>query len=399
MKTQKKSLIFPVLLVMYEIATYLSNDMYLPALPEMMRDLSLSSQQAQWTLTTWFIGSATLPLVLGVVSDRYGRRPVLLLGGIVYILATMACALSVDSHHLLIARFIQGAAIPSMMVAGYAAIHEIYDRKEAIQILALMSSITILAPAFGPLLGSVILYFSNWRGIFWVIAIWSMLIIALLFHWMPETLPSEQRKPVHFATLFKQYGRLLTNKQFMLLVFVIGSIFTGFIAWITAGPLLVIQTFHHTPVTFGFVMAGIFTAYIFGNYWVKHMLEWTSVNNIIWLGLSVTLFGGLLIFLFAVILPNTLYLFLIAMAIYSFGAALCFAPLNRCIIEASEEPMGVRVSLYTVLWTGFAVLGSLIVSQHFNGSIQSLAYPITLAIVIAFILKLLADSGKIVSPA
>lgn len=391
MTTQTKSLIFPILLVVYEVATYLSNDMYLPALPDMMRDLSMSPQQAQWTLTTWFIGSAALPLVLGVVSDRYGRRPVLLQGGMIYILATIACALSRNPHQLLLARFIEGAAIPSMMVAGYAAIHEIYDRTEAIKILALMGSITILAPAFGPLLGSFILYFSSWRAVFWVIAIWSTIVLGLLFYWMPETLPAEQRKPVHFATLFRQYGSLLTNKQFMLLVFVIGSIFTGFIAWVTAGPLLVIQTFHHTPVTFGFVMAGIFTAYIFGNYWVKQLLEWISVNNIIWLGLGLTLFGGLLIFLFAIVLPHSLYPFLCAMALYSFGAAICFAPLNRCIIEASNEPMGVRISLYTVLWTGFAVLGSLIVSLHFNGSIQSLAYPITLAIVISCLLKVATD--------
>lgn len=394
MKTKPQSLIFPILLVMYEIATYLSNDMYLPALPDMMRDLSLTSQHAQWTLTTWFIGSAVLPLVLGVVSDRYGRRPVLLWGGVVYILATMACALASNANHLLIARFIEGAAIPSMMVAGYASIHEIYERKEAIQILALMSSITILAPALGPLLGSFILYVAGWREIFWVIACWSIFTVALLYYWMPETLAHDQRKPVHFKTLFKQYGRLLTNNQFMLLVFVSGSIFTGFIAFITAGPLLVIQTFHNTPLTFGFVMAGIFSAYIFGNYWVKHLLELMSVDKIIWLGLTTTLCGGILIFIFALFLPHILYLFVIAMAIYSFGAAIGFAPLNRCIIEASDEPMGVRVSLFTVLWTMFAVLGSVIVSQHFDGSIQSLAYPITLAIVVACALKVLADRGK-----
>jgi len=395
MPTKTTSLIFPILLVLYEIATYLSNDMYLPALPDMMRDLSLSSKEAQLTLTTWFVGSAMLPLVLGVVSDRYGRRPVLLWGGLVYIMATIACAVSINSHQLLIVRFIEGAAIPSMMVAGYAAIHEIYGRKEAIQLLALMSSITVLAPAFGPLLGSIILYFSSWRGIFWVIAIWSAIIIGLLFYYMPETLKMEERHPVHIGMLFKQYGLMLMNKEFMLLNFVIGSIFTGFIAFITAGPLLVMQTFHHTPVTYGWVMAGIFTAYIIGNYWVKHMLEWTSVNNIIWLGLCVTLCGGFLIFLSAVMLPNVLYPFLIAMGIYSFGAALCFAPLNRCIIEASDQPMGLRVSLFTVLWTGFAVLGSLIVSQHFNGSIPSLAYPITIGIVIACLLKRVEDYGKV----
>ena len=104
MITKIKPILFPLLLVLYEIATYLSNDMYLPALPDMMRDLGLSTKQAQWTLTTWFVGSAALPLVLGVVSDRYGRRPVLLIGGLIYILSTMVCAIATSSHGLLIAR-------------------------------------------------------------------------------------------------------------------------------------------------------------------------------------------------------------------------------------------------------------------------------------------------------
>ena len=238
MTIKTRPLFFPLLLVMYEIATYLSNDMYLPALPDMMQDLGLTMKQAQLTLTTWFVGSATLPLVLGVVSDRYGRRPVLLIGGLIYIAATIFCAITTDNNQLLIARFIEGAAIPSMMVAGYACIHEFYEQKEAIRILALMGSVTILAPALGPLLGSIILLFSSWRGIFWFIAILSALAIALLFQAMPETLPPEKREPVHFATLLKQYTSVVTNKRFMLLLGVLGFMFTGFIVWITAGPLL-----------------------------------------------------------------------------------------------------------------------------------------------------------------
>lgn len=393
MKVKTRPLLFPVLLVLYEIATYLSNDMYLPALPDMMRDLNLTTQQAQLTLTTWFVGSATLPLILGVISDRYGRRPVLLLGGIIYIAATIMCAITIDSGSLLIARFIEGAAIPSMMVAGYACIHELYEQKEAIRILALMGSITVLAPALGPLVGGIVLYFSNWRGIFWVIAVLSAIAVALLFQWMPETLPPEKREPVHFGRLLGQYGRLLTNKRFMLLLFVLGFIFTGFIVWITAGPLLVIQTFHYSPIAFGIIQAAIFAAYIYGNHQVKYLLEWMSVKKLIWLGLGITLCGGILIFLFAVSMPDSLYLFLIGMTIYSFGSALCFAPLNRSIIEASDEPMGVRVALFTVLWTGFAVLGSLIASFYFDGTVSSIAYPVAAAIVLSCMMKI-ADGQK-----
>ncbi|VVC76952.1 Multidrug transporter MdfA [Aquicella siphonis] len=383
MTAKIKPLLFPFLLVLYEIATYLSNDMYLPALPDMMRELNLSMKQAQWTLTTWFVGSASLPLVMGVISDRYGRRLVLLTGGVIYTLATVVCALTTNANSLLAARFVEGAAIPSMMVAGYACIHELYEQKEAIRILALMSSITVLAPALGPLLGSIVLYFSSWRGIFWIIAAWAALAIFFLNKWMPETHPPEKRHPVHFGTLFKQYWRILTNKTFMLLLLVLGFTFMGFIVWITAGPLLVIESFHYSPLVFGLIQAEVFAAYILGNHWVKYLLEWVEVKSLILGGLGITLCGGLLALLFAIVFPDKLVLFVIAMTIYSFGSALCFAPLNRSIIEASEEPMGVRVALFTVLWTGFAVLGSLIASLFFNGAILSIALPVAVAIVIS----------------
>lgn len=384
-----RPLLFPVLLVLYEIATYLSNDMYLPALPDMMRDLDLTTKQAQWTLTTWFVGSASLPLVMGVVSDRYGRRLVLLTGGVVYILSTVVCALTTDAESLLIARFIEGAAIPSMMVAGYACIHELYEQKEAIRILALMSSITVLAPALGPLFGSIILFFSNWRGIFWFIAVWAAITIVLLNKWMPETLPPENRQPVRFKILIKQYWRILTNARFMILMFVLGFIFMGFIVWITAGPLLVIESFHYSPFIFGLIQAFVFTAYILGNQWVKYLLEWMNVKTLIYSGVGVTLGGGVLVMLSAVIFPDSLIPFILAMTLYSFGSALCFAPLNRSVIEASDEPMGIRVALFTVLWTGFAVLGSLVASLYFNGSVGSIALPVMLSIMISCICMLI----------
>jgi len=151
MTQHQKLSIFPLLLVIYEIANYLSNDMYLPALPQMMDELGLDAKQAQLTLTAWFFGSASMPLIIGVMADRFGRRPILLLGGMVYVLATIACALSTNGTMLLIARLIEGGMVPSMMVAGYACIHELYEQKEAIRILALMGSISVLAPALGPL--------------------------------------------------------------------------------------------------------------------------------------------------------------------------------------------------------------------------------------------------------
>jgi Bcr/CflA subfamily drug resistance transporter len=390
LNSQSTRLIFPLLLVFYEIVIYLSNDMYLPALPQMMENLGMSSTEAQSTLTFWFAGAAVFPIFMGVAADKYGRRKTLLTGGFIYIIATIICAITTNLQLFLFARFLEGAIIPSMMVAGYACIHELYDEKEAIRILALMGSIVILAPAVGPLLGAAILSFTSWRGIFWFIALWSIINILLLRKWMPETHLTSKSQPARFNILIKQYARLLVNKRFMLLTCVIGFIYAGFIGWITSSPLLVIKSYSSTPIVFSVIQACIFAAYIAGNYYVKLLIDKMEVKIIIRWGLLITLGGGFLGLLVANFSATTMYPYVIAMIIYSFGAALCFAPLNRSIIETSQEPMSSRVALFTTLWTGFAALGSVIAGVVFNGVLFSIALPITIAIFISCMLMIIA---------
>src|SRR3989338_8926979 len=111
MRSEQKRLtiIVPILLALYEIATYLSNDAYLPALPNITRDLFTTNHLVQLTLTTWFMGSAPMQLFLGPIADRIGRRPVLLLGGLVFIFVTIGCAITSNIYTLLALRFLQGS--------------------------------------------------------------------------------------------------------------------------------------------------------------------------------------------------------------------------------------------------------------------------------------------------
>lgn len=385
--THLRSMLFPLLLVLYEIATYLSNDMYLPGLPQMRQDLSLSTQQAQLTLTMWFMGSASMPLLMGAISDHYGRRSVLLWSGLIYIVATTLCAMAGSETMLLMMRFVQGGMTATMMVSGYAAIHELYEHTEAIHMLALMGSISVLAPALGPFCGALILLFMSWRGIFWTIVILASVAIGLLYYWMPETLPQEKRQSFHWNSLLRRYRGILCNINFMLLMLVEGFIFCGFLSWITSGPLLIIETFHCSAITYGIMQAFVFGAYILGNAFVKKKLATWGSDFLIHLGLGIAFLGGVLMLGFAYLQPLGLYTFLVAMIIYSMGSGLCFSPLNRSIIETSDEAMGARVAMFTVFLTSFAALGSAFSSLFFSGSLLSLAWIISIPAALACFFK------------
>ena len=387
MKKTKITWLFPILLVVYEISVYLSNDMYLPALPNMMRDLQISSTQAQLTITMWFIGAACTPLVMGALADHFGRRPTLLTGGIIYVFATIACAVAVNESTILIPRLLQGAMISSMMVSGYACIHESYEHKEAIRLLAIMGGVSVLAPALGPLLGAIVLAFASWRFIFWIIGLLSTIMLISLYYNMPETLFPERRQALHLSTIMKNYWLVITNKKFLILMGVLGFTFAGFISWVAAGPLLVIESLEYNAVAFGWMQAGVFGAYIFGSHLVNFLLKTHDAHRLVALGLSVCLISGISLLLISLLLPNQFYLFLCTIILYSFGSALCFSPLNRLIIESSDQPMGIRVAMFTAALMLCGVLGSGMASIVYNGTLFSLAVIIAVGIVMACLLQ------------
>ena len=133
---QKTEMTFPLWLVAYEIAVYLSMDAYIPALPKIATDFGVSIYTAQMTSILWMTGGLIFQFIFGPLSDRYGRRPILLWGGVLYIAATVLCAISTQIETLLFARLIQGIAMPSMLIAGYAAINELFSSEKSVKILA-----------------------------------------------------------------------------------------------------------------------------------------------------------------------------------------------------------------------------------------------------------------------
>lgn len=378
-------LLFPFVLVFFEMATYLSSDMYLPALPTVMQDLHLSHQEIQWTLTAWFLGSMSVQLILGPFADRFGRKTILCWGAFIFTMASLACALAPDLHTLIVARFIQGTGICFMAVPGYAIIHESFDQMAAIKLLALMGSVSVLAPALGPIVGSIFLEYLSWRWIFWFIMVWSAIAFVLLLIWMPETLPIEKRQPLHFTAILKNYQRIVCNKSFMLTATSLGLIFCGFITWIAAGPFLVIDRFQQTPMVFSLCQAVILISYVLANHWVKKIIESVNVRKLIHVGLTLCLVIGIIGIGLSAALPDFMWGIIIIYVIYAFGAGFVVAPLNRLAIEASSEPMGSRMAIFSILMNGAGVLASMMVSFFYNGTLLSLALMVAAVTLVAFI--------------
>ena len=388
MKTKSANLLlFPLLLVFYEISVYLSNDAYAPALPLIKQQFMTSDHWVQMTFTCWFLGSLSLQLIIGPISERYGRRSVLLLGGILYVVGTIACAMATNIYWLLAARVVQGAAVPTMSVVGYAAVHELLERNAAIQALARMQSITILAPAFGPLLGSLMLVYVNWHWTFVLLAVWASLALVLLFLHMPETLPVEQRTTtISLKTVLSQYYQIIMNFGFMKNIVSACCLISGLIGWMLAAPFLVTEKFRYSIIYYGLFQVLVFSSFVAGMTIVKRKLDDDNINWFVRTGLSCGLCGAIVTLIVAYSFSHSIVAFILSLMILSLGGGLCFPILNRLAIEASDAPMGLRMSMVTLTMIGMATINTLSLSLIYNGSLSSLAWYILIYSVIAFVL-------------
>lgn len=242
----------------------LSIDLYLPALPAMAAGLAASAEAVQLTITVFLAGFSVGMLFYGPISDRYGRRTVLLSGIALFALASLACVLAVAVEQLILARFLQALGGGAASVLARAVVRDVYTPTEAIRKLSLMAMVTAIAPLLAPILGSVLLEHFGWRGTFGALLVWGLLSLLVVCFQLPETLPAERRGQLSLASAFAAYGRLLSDPAAVGLLLAGGMSFAAMFAYITGGPFYFIELHGYSPLAFSLLFAanalGIFTA-------------------------------------------------------------------------------------------------------------------------------------------
>lgn len=365
---QRKSIfLFPIFLIMYELSVNLSNDMYLPAVADMISFFQADSVFVQRTLTAWFAGAMLMNPVLGMLSDNVGRKKILLGSGILFLCATLYCAFPSNTNLFLVARCVQGLTVTSIVVCGYALIHELYDNNQAILIIAWMSAALITAPMLGPLLGGYVIYLFNWHYIFLFLFLIALIALIGLYYFMPQLPIVKQDQKVSLLSELHTYKNILTSKKFMLGTIMYSLLFGGLIAWITASPFLIVVQHQYSPLSFGIMQMPIFGSYIIGIFALKLAIKYNfGEEKIIFLGMAVLAIVSSLFLLF--ILQNKMSLFfLISLtSLYAFAYGMIASPLNRVSVTSLDYGMGKIMAMFDLLMGLTATITTMIVSVNTN---------------------------------
>ncbi|MDQ0605628.1 DHA1 family bicyclomycin/chloramphenicol resistance-like MFS transporter [Streptomyces canus] len=272
----------------------MSMDMYLPALPEVTHSLGASASTVQLTLTACLIGMAVGQLVVGPMSDRWGRRRPLLAGLMVYVVAAAMCAVAPNVESLIAFRVLQGLAGSAGVVIARAVVRDLYDGLAMARFFSTLLLISSVAPIIAPVIGGQVLHFTNWRGIFVVLTGIGIALTVLVWRRLPETLPPERRQRGGVRGAMWIMRGLFIDRVFIGYLMTNGFAYGALFSYIAASPFVIQDIYGASPQTFSLLfglnsLGLLVTGQING----KVLVGRVRLDKVLGYGLALLAAGGL----------------------------------------------------------------------------------------------------------
>ena len=330
-------------------------DMYLAAMPQMTRDLNTDYATMQWTLTIFLLAMGAGQLVFGPVIDALGRRRPLLVGLLVFILASLWAASTDLMSAMLYARFFQGLSAALVLVVAMSSVRDIADGVRATQLFALLITIQGVAPILAPAVGGVIEVQLGWRAVILTLGILGALALLNSTLNLPETLPVRQRLPLRMGGVLHTYLRLLRDGRFILPALALASVFFFLFAYVGGAAYVYQVGYGLRPDVFGFVFGGTGVAMMLGAMSSSRLARTRSAGGLALAGIAVMGLGALLALL-ASVTGIGLYGIVFGLFVAIFGLGLAEPPLMSIAMASQTQALGATAAL---LGAGTHVLGSL----------------------------------------
>ncbi len=229
----------------------LTIDTYLPALPRVGADLAAAETTVQLTLTGTLLGLALGQMLIGPLSDAWGRRLPLLAGTALHVLSSAAVAVAPTIEVLAGLRVLQGIGAAAGAVVGLAIVRDLYSGRQGATMLSRLILVMGAAPVIAPTLGGFLLRWTSWRGVFLFLAVYGLIMLVVVTRGLPETLPRSRRRSARIGPTLRTYGTLLTDRPFVGLVLVAGLAMAGLFSYVSGAAYVYQEQFGLDQQTFG----------------------------------------------------------------------------------------------------------------------------------------------------
>jgi MFS transporter, DHA1 family, multidrug resistance protein len=373
-----------IILGMLSAFAPLATDLYLPGLHLLGSTFRVGENETQATLSVFFLGLALGQAIYGPLSDRFGRRMPLLFGIAVFIAGTIGCLSTDDFTIFLVSRFVQAIGGSAGMVIGRAVVNDLFTGRENVKAQTLLMVVMVITPIIAPTLGGLILSVASWRVIFLAILIIGFLCGLLTMLFLPETLKIGERGHSTISDAFAAYGRLLSNRLFLIPALV-GALAQGsMFAFISGSSFVLIQWFGVSQSNFGYLFGAVAIGMVIAAQINNLAVARWSISSLLGAGLVFNLLMALIL----VFVSGTKSLIDFMVPLWLTIASIGFIGSNVTVIamEESKSDSSSGSAVIGVLQFGLAFAASSLVSVTQNGTARPMA-------MVIFLCSLLARRG------
>ena len=351
----------------------MSTDLYLPSLPSLTRVFATDVPQVQLTLSVFITGFAVAQLILGPLSDRFGRRPVLLGGFALFFAASIGCTLAPSIEALILGRFLQALGACAGPVVGRAIVRDVYPRDEAARVLSSMASAMALAPAVAPFLGGALQAAFGWRSNFAALVVFSLALLVLGWRILEETNHHPDRNALSPAAMLETYVTLLKDRSFLLSTLTLSFAFGAMFSFISGSSFVIIDLLGLAPQNFGFCFLAVVAGYMLGSFAAARLTRRIGLERMIGIGTLVGVVAGVVLLglaaarvqtVIAVVLPVA-GIFMANGLVLPNGTAAALAPHPRIAGSAS--------ALLGFIQMGFGAAAGRLVGLFYDGTTLPMA--------------------------
>ncbi len=373
----------------------LAMDMMLAALPDIASTFHIgAANRAQMVLSTFVIGFGVGQFVMGPLSDRFGRRPVLLGGMAVYCVASLLAIAAPSFETLLLARALQGLGTSATRVIAVSIVRDCYAGRRMASVMSLAMMVFIAVPVVAPSFGQAVLLLTQWRGIFVALMLYGLLAVIWSAVRMPETLPVSERRSLAIRDVLGAYRQTVTNRQTIGYALAAGGVQGALLAFVFSSQQIFTDIYklgHYFPLAFaavaiGVALAGFLNAKFVGRLGMRVISHGALVG-------FVAVAGIMVVAATMQMLPLALFMALAALMMFAFG--LIFSNFTALAMEPQGHIAGTASSLFGSITTLIGIGVGMVIGQDYDGTLLPFATGFFLCTLASLAVVLVVEKGRL----
>lgn len=323
-----------------------SIDTMFPAFAQMAIDLDTTPVALQQLISVYLLSFAVASLFHGPLSDAVGRKPVILGGTAMFVLASLACAVAPNLSLLLVGRAVQGLSAGAGQIISRTMVRDVFADARAQQVMSQIAMIFGLAPALAPIVGGWILVHGSWREIFWALTGLGLALLVLVWLLLPETHPPEHRVPLHVGPLFASLWAVWCNPHGRRLALTAMVNFAGMFLYISSAPYIVVSMLHMGEQDFWVLFVPLISGMVIGSWFSGRLAGRVKGARLATVGYWISLGGGAAnLSLMLVPAAQSLPWAVMLLPVYTFGVAMAFPILTLAMLDLFPANRGAAASV------------------------------------------------------